>query len=118
MVGAMAITVPANASEPQRDRDVPPVPGTPLDRARVRSTGWGGINSIWGAGVGDVYSLFFLVELAELTGDGLFASIAHLTAAGTAQLLSHPGELFGFADVGMQPEGIAFCEQVTPGQPR
>jgi hypothetical protein len=78
--------------------DVPPVPGTRLDRARVRSTGWGGINSIWGTGVGDIYSLFFLadlLELADLTGDGLFASIACLTARGTAQLLSHPGGKFG-----------------------
>jgi hypothetical protein len=94
--------------------DVPPLPGTPLGRARVRSAGWGGINSIWGTGVGDIYSLFFLtdlLELAELTGDGLFASIAHLTARGTAQILSHPGEMFGFAGTGMQPEGIAFCDQ-------
>lgn len=94
--------------------DVPPVSGTPLGRAQVRSAGWGGINSIWGAGVTDIYSLFFLadlLDLAELTGDDLFASIAHLTAHGTAQLLSHPGQMFGFADAGMQPEGIAFCDQ-------
>lgn len=94
--------------------DVPLVTGTPLGRARVRSTGWGGINSIWGAGVTDIYSLFFLADLADLadlTGDDYFTLIAYLTACGTAQLLSYPEEKFGFADVGMQPEGIAFCDQ-------
>jgi hypothetical protein len=83
-------------------------------RAGVRSTGWGGINSVWGAGVTDIYSLFFLrdlVELGRLVRDPLFSEIARLTAYGTAQLLSYPGDLYGMCDVGMQPEGIAHCGQ-------
>jgi hypothetical protein len=94
--------------------NVPLVPGTRLDAAGVRSTGWGGINSIWGAGVTDIYSLFFLAELArlsQLTGEPIYAQVAERVAHGTQQILSHPGDLMGFADVGMQPEGIAFCDQ-------
>lgn len=94
--------------------NVPNVPGTRLDGAGVRSTGWGGINSTWGAGVTDIYSLFFLAEfvrLSKLTGEPIYAEVANLIAHGTQQILSHPGDLFGFTDVGMQPEGIAFCSQ-------
>jgi hypothetical protein len=94
--------------------NVPNIPGTRLARASVRSVGWGGINSVWGAGVTDIYTLFFLedwVRLRQLTGDALFTRIADLIAHGTQQILAHPGELHGFADIGMQPEGIAFCDQ-------
>jgi hypothetical protein len=94
--------------------DVPNRPGTRLAEAGVRSTGWGGINSIWGAGVTDVYSLFFLadlVRLGELTGDAAYGRVAELAAYGCQQLLAHPGDRLGFADAGMQPEGIAFCDQ-------
>lgn len=94
--------------------NVPAMPGTRLERAGVRSTGWGGINSIWGAGVTDIYSLFFLAEfvrLSKLTGEPIYADVAQLIAHGTQQILSHPGNLFDFADIGMQPEGIAFCNQ-------
>ena len=94
--------------------DVPPRPGTRVAAAGVRSTGWGGINSTWGAGVTDIYSLFFLdafVRLSRLTGDPLYETVADLAAPGCQQILSHDGERFGFADTGMQPEGIAFCDQ-------
>jgi N-acylglucosamine 2-epimerase (GlcNAc 2-epimerase) len=94
--------------------DVPPRPGTRLAGAGVRSTGWGAINSTWGAGVTDIYSLFFLdafVRLSRLTGDPLYEKVADLAAQGCQQLLSHGGCAYGFADAGMQPEGIAFCDQ-------
>ncbi|OZM75410.1 hypothetical protein [Pseudonocardia sp. MH-G8] len=94
--------------------DVPSRPGTRLHRHGVRSIGWGGINEIWGTGVTDIYSLFFLddlLALSELTGRPLFARVADLIAHGTAQLLAHDGDCYGFADTGMQPEGIAFADQ-------
>ncbi|WP_306205242.1 hypothetical protein [Actinoplanes sp. RD1] len=94
--------------------DVPPRPGTRVAAAGVRSTGWGGINSTWGAGVTDIYSLFFLdsfVRISRLTGDPLYETVADLAAYGCQQVLSHPGESFGFAGTGMQPEGISFCDQ-------
>jgi len=94
--------------------DVPLLPDTRVGRARVRSTGWGGINSTWGAGVTDIYSLFFLAELVTLsrrTGNQLYARVAELAAYGCQQILAHPVERFGFADDGMQPEGISFCDQ-------
>jgi hypothetical protein len=94
--------------------NVPLVPGTRLAGAHVQSTGWGGINSIWGAGVTDIYSLFFLTEfvrLSRLTGEPLYEKVAELVAHGTQQILANPGGLCGFTDIGMQPEGIAFCDQ-------
>ena len=93
---------------------VPNIEGTALDRAGVRSPGWGAINSVWGAGVTDIYSLFFLADLlrlSRLTGEALFSRVAELAAHASAELLSWPGESFGHADSGMQPEGIAFCDQ-------
>ena len=44
-------------------------------------------------------------------GEVQVASLSALAAAGCQQILSYPGEDFGFADAGMQPEGIAFCDQ-------
>jgi hypothetical protein len=93
---------------------VPTVAGTPLARERVRSVGWGGINSVWGAGVTDIYSLFFLADLHRLgiaLDNHRFVRMAELIAASSLQLLALPGSLHGFADAGMQPEGIAFCPQ-------
>jgi hypothetical protein len=93
--------------------DVPPRPETRVANARVRSTGWGGINSIWGAGVTDIYSLLFLhtlIRISRLTGNPLYEAVADLAAAGCQQILSHEGNRFGFADTGMQPEGIAFSD--------
>ncbi|MFN8563223.1 MAG: hypothetical protein U0703_16785, partial [Anaerolineae bacterium] len=40
-----------------------------------------------------------------------YADVAELVAYGTQQILSYPGNSYGFADIGMQPEGIAFCSQ-------
>ncbi|WP_305788335.1 AGE family epimerase/isomerase [Symbioplanes lichenis] len=94
--------------------DVPPRAGTRVAAAGVRSTGWGGINSTWGAGVTDIYSLFFLdafVTIGRRTGEPLYETVADLAAYGCQQILSHDGDRFGFADTGMQPEGISFCDQ-------
>jgi hypothetical protein len=93
---------------------IPNIPGTAVAKAAVNSLGWGGINSTWGAGVTDIYTLFFVaefVDLARLTGEPFFAAMADLIARGVQQILSHPGDLMGFTDIGMQPEGISFCPQ-------
>ncbi|HEY8590925.1 MAG TPA: hypothetical protein VIL55_15375, partial [Naasia sp.] len=93
---------------------VPNVPGTPLGRAGARSVGWGGINSVWGVGVTDIYSLFFAADLHRLglrLGRDRFLQVAELIAASSVQMLAVPGDLHGFADAGMQPEGISFCPQ-------
>jgi hypothetical protein len=94
--------------------EVPNIPGTPVAAAAVRSVGWGGINSVWGVGVTDIYSLFFagdLGRLASILGDARYAEFAELIAASSLQLLAVPDQLHGFADTGMQPEGISFCPQ-------
>ena len=93
---------------------VPTLAGTPVGDAGVRSVGWGGINSVWGVGVTDIYSLFFagdLIRLGAVAGIPLFGRIAELIARSSLELLSRPGKLYGFADAGMQPEGISFCSQ-------
>jgi hypothetical protein len=93
---------------------VPAIEGTRVGEAAVNSIGWGGINSIWGVGVTDIYSLFFaadLVRLTRLTGDARFARMAELIARSSVELLSIPGNSYGFSDSGMQPEGISFCSQ-------
>jgi hypothetical protein len=51
------------------------------------------------------------VRLSRLTGESLYERIADLVAHGTQQILAHPGNRYGFADIGMQPEGISFCGQ-------
>lgn len=94
--------------------EVPNVPETPLARADVRSVGWGGINSVWGVGVTDIYSLFFIADLHRLgvlLGNDRFVRMAELIAASSLELLAVPGALHGFTDSGMQPEGISFCSQ-------
>ncbi|MDN3310463.1 hypothetical protein QWJ90_05940 [Microbacterium oryzae] len=93
---------------------VPLVKGTPVGRAAVRSVGWGGINSVWGVGVTDIYSLFFaddLHRLGVMSGTPEFVRVAELVAHSSVEILSSPGQLHGFADTGMQPEGISFCDQ-------
>ena len=90
------------------------MPGTDLDRAGFRTVGTGGINSIWGGGGVDIYSLFHIEELDELgavAGEPFFRRMAEWIAIGTQQLLSHPGDRMGFADIGMQPEGFGICDQ-------
>lgn len=100
-------------------RAVPNATGTEVDRAAVVSTGWGGINSTWGLGVTDIYSLFFATDLLELsaqTGIEHFARLAHLIAYSSLQILAVPEQLHGFVDAGMQPEGISFtCQGADEG---
>lgn len=94
--------------------EVPNLPDTALGREGARSVGWGGINSIWGVGVTDIYSLFFagdLLRLGRLAQEPLFAGIAQLIACSSLQMLSVPGAIHGYADLGMQPEGISFSSQ-------
>ncbi|MCL6442590.1 MAG: AGE family epimerase/isomerase [Alicyclobacillus sp.] len=100
--------------------DVPHIPGTPLDREQFKSRGFGGINSIWGGGAVDIYSLFYVRELKYLSavaGIKPFDQIAQLIITGTQQLLSHPKNLMGFTDIGMQPEGFGLTNQgIDEGQ--
>jgi hypothetical protein len=94
--------------------EVPNVPGTPVAEAGVSSVGWGGINSVWGAGCTDIYSLFFAADLHRLglvVGDEALCRVAELVACSSVELLSVPGQLHGLADTGMQPEGMSFCPQ-------
>lgn len=94
--------------------NAPHLPGTDLARVDFKTVGTGGINSIWGGGVVDIYSLFHIEEL-DLLGaeidEPFFRSVAEWIAIGTQQLLSHPGDLMGFTDLGMQPEGFGICNQ-------
>ncbi|WP_424769222.1 hypothetical protein [Paenibacillus sp. sgz302251] len=94
--------------------NAPHLPGTDLARVQFQTVGMGGINSIWGGGVVDIYSLFHIEELdllgAEI-GEDFFCSMAEWIAIGTQQMLSHPGDLMGFVDLGMQPEGFGICNQ-------
>lgn len=93
---------------------VPLVPGTAVAAAGVRSVGWGGINSVWGVGVTDIYSLFFagdLHRLGQLTGTPEFSLVAELIAHSSIEMLATPARPLGFSDSGMQPEGISFCDQ-------
>lgn len=94
--------------------DVPLLEGTPVAAAGVQSPGWGGINDVWGAGVTDIYTLFYLRDLQRLAAridDSVLARICATIAWSSTDLLADPHERFGLADVGMQPEGIAFCDQ-------
>ncbi|WP_123041482.1 hypothetical protein [Cohnella candidum] len=94
--------------------NAPCLPGTDLHRADFKTVGNGGINSIWGGGVVDIYSLFHIEELdrvGEETGEDFFRRMAEWIAIGTQQVLSHPGDLMGFTDLGMQPEGFGVCNQ-------
>lgn len=94
--------------------NAPHLSGTDLARVQFQTVGTGGINSIWGGGVVDIYSLFHIGELDRLgaeIGETFFRSMAEWIAIGTQQLLSHPGDLMGFADLGMQPEGFGICNQ-------
>lgn len=94
--------------------NAPHFSGSELARVQFQTVGMGGINSIWGGGVVDIYSLFHLEELDGLgaeAGEPFFRSMAQWIAIGTQQLLSHPGDLMGFTDLGMQPEGFGICNQ-------
>ncbi|MGG6312113.1 hypothetical protein [Paenibacillus macerans] len=92
----------------------PTIPGTDLAKQRFNTIGCGGINSIWGGGVVDIYSLFHLRELHLLgiaAQEPFYVQMAEWIATGTQQFLSYPGDSMGFADIGMQPEGFGICNQ-------
>ncbi|MBJ6362673.1 hypothetical protein ACFOQM_15615 [Paenibacillus sp. GCM10012307] len=92
----------------------PTMPGTSLHNQRFNTVGCGGINSIWGGGVVDIYSLFFIRELhgiGKAAGEPFFCQMAAWIANGCQQMLSYPGDQMGFADIGMQPEGFGICSQ-------
>ncbi len=94
--------------------DVPFEEGTRLRDCRFASRGWGGISILWGAGVVDNYSLWFLPgwrALSSLRGNQLFGDISRLILYGTQQLLSLPGRMHGLVGVGMQEEGFACSDQ-------
>ncbi len=92
----------------------PTMPGTALHHYGFNTVGCGGINSIWGGGVVDIYSMFFIRELHELgeaADEPFLCQMAQWIAVGGQQVLSHPGDQMGFADIGMQPEGFGVCSQ-------
>ena len=94
--------------------NAPVAPGTYLAGKNFKTRGYGAINSIWGGGVVDIYSLFHIRELYELgalTGETYFCRMAEQIAQGTCQILSWPQDFMGFADIGMQPEGFGICPQ-------
>ncbi|HHV13504.1 MAG TPA: hypothetical protein GXX75_24855 [Clostridiales bacterium] len=79
-----------------------------------RTKGFGGINSIWGGGVVDIYSLFHIKELYQIgieTKQDFFCRMAEWIGIGTEQILSCPMDSMTFADIGMQPEGFGICNQ-------
>jgi hypothetical protein len=94
--------------------DVPFEEGTRLRSVSFTSRGWGGISILWGTGVVDNYSLWFLPgweRLARETGESCFHAVSQLILHGTQQLLSMPGTLHGLCGPGMQEEGFACSHQ-------
>lgn len=88
--------------------------GTALEKQHFRTRGMGGINSIWGGGVVDIYSLFHIKELfllGKTLHEQTFCDVAREIAISSTQFISHPGCSFGFVDYGMQPEGWGICSQ-------
>lgn len=88
--------------------------GTILAEKKFRTKGMGAINSIWCGGVVDIYSLFHIREL-YLTGreseDTFMMKMADWISAAAHQIMSWPGDVMGFTDIGMQPEGFGICPQ-------
>ena len=94
--------------------DVPFERGTRLAGESFKSSGWGGISILWGAGVVDNYSLWFLPDwqsLSSLAGNGVFADASRLILSGTQQLLALPDRMHGLVGAGMQEEGFACSDQ-------
>lgn len=94
--------------------DVPFEEGTRLHSYSFKSRGWGGISILWGAGVVDNYSLWFLpgwLKLSAQTGEHVYRNVSELILHGTQQLLSLPGSLYGLCGEGMQEEGFACSHQ-------
>ena len=94
--------------------NAPTQPGTILDEKGFKTMGMGAINSVWGGGVVDIYSLFHIRELALIgkrRSHPFMEETAERIAAATAQIMSRPDDGMGFADIGMQPEGFGICPQ-------
>ncbi len=94
--------------------DVPFEPGTRLGELAFRSRGWGGISILWGTGVVDIYSLWFLkdwLRLGKAAGRSVFADVCALVLHGTQQMLALPSDLLGLVAPGMQEEGFACSDQ-------
>lgn len=93
--------------------DVPFEPGTRLAEFGFKTRGWGGINILWGGGVVDMYSTWFLNDWLKIygsTGNIVFRDVAELILFGTQQMLSCPSRLF-LVGTGMQEEGFACSNQ-------
>ena len=94
--------------------DVPFEEGTRLRELSFASRGWGGISILWGTGVVDTYSLWFLPEWERLAVEidaPVFHDVTQLILYGTQQILSLPGNLHGLCEPGMQEEGFACSHQ-------
>jgi hypothetical protein len=94
--------------------NAPTLPNTDLQKVNFKTVGLGGINSVWGGGVVDIYSLFHIRELYLLgkqLNEPFYCEMADWIATGTQQVLSYPEELMDFKDIGMQPEGFGVCNQ-------
>lgn len=88
--------------------------GTILQKKGFCTKGMGAINSVWCAGVVDIYSLFHIRELyltGRAIGEEFMEEMAEWISTAGHQILSWPGDDMGFADVGMQPEGFGICAQ-------
>lgn len=88
--------------------------GTILYEKGFKTKGLGAINSVWGGGVVDIYSLFHIRELYQIgvwRKHPLMCRMAEWIARATAQILSCFADDMGFADIGMQPEGFGICPQ-------
>jgi hypothetical protein len=94
--------------------NAPNLEGAFTDRCTFRTRGMGGINSIWGGGVVDIYALFHTAELVYLgreLDEPIFLKAADEIVRASAQCISYPGCTFGFAGIGMQPEGWGICPE-------
>jgi len=94
--------------------DVPFEPGSRLANFDFKTRGWGGINILWGGGVVDMYSAWFINDWLRLytsTNNTIFRDVSELVLTGTQQMLSRPGKLFDLIDTGMQEEGFACSNQ-------
>lgn len=88
--------------------------GTILYDKGFKTKGLGAINSVWGGGVVDIYSLFHIRELFEIgvwRKHPMMCRMAEWIAVASSQICSFPGDDMGFADIGMQPEGFGICPQ-------
>ena len=88
--------------------------GTILFDKGFKTKGMGAINSVWGGGAVDIYSLFHIRELyivGKLRNHPLMCEMAEWISVATEQIVSRPDDTMGFTDIGMQPEGFGVCPQ-------